>query len=270
MVLSRLAPRLYQNYLMPDRLPEYRAVLGDIRERGYRFLTMAAFADAAMNGGRPQHPVCVLRVDVDGDPGGAAQMFEIERTLGIQATYYFRLSTIDRALVTRMAEHGTEVGYHFEELSILARRRGLRTAADLEPARDALRAHFRANLELFRERTGVSPKTIAAHGDFLNRRLGLSNNWFLDRPMLDELRIVAEVYEPWLTAHISLRVADRAAPIWWRPCPPAEALKRKPAVLNLVLHPRQWVRAPWGNTRADLGRVATEVEYRFNRLRARR
>lgn len=270
MVPFKLAPRLYQNYFMPDRLSEYRAMLSDIRERGYRFLTMAAFAETAKQGKPFESPICVLRVDVDSDARGAGRMFEIERALGIHATYYFRLSTIDRALIARMTEHGTEVGYHFEELSALARRHGVRNAEMAKAAREELRRHFRANFAAFRGRTGVAPKTIAAHGDFLNRRLGLFNNAFLDRPMLDELGIVAEVYELWLGRHISLRVADRAAPLWWRPCSPAEALAQNPAVLNLVLHPRQWVRDPWGNTCADFGRVAAEVEYRFNRLRARR
>jgi hypothetical protein len=99
--------------------------------------------------------------------------------------------------------------------------------------------------------------------------LGLRNNWFVDRALLDELGLIAEVYEPWLVSRITARVADRAAPLWWYPFSPEEALKSSPAVLLLVVHPRQWIRDPWGNTVADIERVGDEIRYRLNRIRAR-
>ena len=268
-LLSKIAPRLYQNYFMPDRLSEYRELLSGIQSCSYRFCTLAEFAQAARSGAVPDGKVAILRVDVDSNSRGARRMFEVERALGIRATHYFRLATIDRALIAEMTKHETEVGYHFEELSALARRRAFRNLADVEPAREELRRAFRKNLERFRQEADVSPRTVAAHGDFLNRRLGLRNNWFVDRALLEEMGLLAEVYEPWLVSRVSARVSDRAAPLWWYPSSPEEALKSSPRVLLLIVHPRQWVRSPFGNTAEDLGRMGAEIQYRLNRIRAR-
>jgi len=268
-VFSKLWPRLRQNYLMPDRLDEYRLLLTGIRHRGYRFLPLVEFANTIRAGNTTNAPTCLLRVDVDSDPRGAGRMFAVERELGIRSTYYFRLSTIDRALIAEMVQHGTEIGYHFEEASTLARQRGYRSAADVEDAREELRAQFRANVAKFHERTGVTPRTVAAHGDFLNRRLGVSNNCFVDRALLDELEISAEAYERWLVSHISARIADRPAPRHWHPYPPEVALASNPAVVSLIVHPRQWVRHSSSNARADWERVWAEAEYGLNRWRRR-
>lgn len=255
---------------MADRLNEYRQLLSGILERGYGFMTMADFACSVRAGNPPEAQAALLRVDVDSDPRGAGRMFEVERELGIRSTYYFRLSTMDRRLAAAMAQRGTEVGYHFEEASTLARRRGLRSAADVERCRDILREHFRENVMLFGKGAGVTPRTVAAHGDFLNRKLGISNNFFIDGALLEELSIVAEAYQKWLVSRISARIADRPPPQNWQPHPPQEVLKSSPAVLSLVFHPRQWVRNPWANARADLDRVLAETEYRLKRLRAGR
>jgi len=256
--------RVYQNYLMPDRLPQYGRLLSIIRDRGFRFSTMAEFAELVKSGRPIEGPICVLRVDVDSDPNGAGGMFEQECALNIRSTYYFRLSTIDQALIRKMVGHGTEVGYHFEEIASFVRRRGLRRRQDVTVALPELREQFCRNFDRFSRETGVSPRTVAAHGDFLNRRLGVTNNEILDSVLMAELNIVAETYEPWLVSRISARVSDRPAPQWWHPCSPMEALENRPDVLCVVVHPRQWVRNPWLNMWLDLQRGAAEIEYRAN------
>jgi len=127
-----------------------------------------------------------------------------------------------------------------------------------------LKEQFRANLVYFRAETGAASQTVAAHGDFLNRRLGVDNNVFLDQELMDELGIVAEVYQSWLWQSAFARVADRPFPLCWRPHSPEMALAKEPRVLWLVLHPRQWVRDAWANTRADITRTSQELEYFWN------
>lgn len=270
MATSDIWAHFRQNYFMADRLPEYRQLLMTILERGYRFVPMADFARLVRGRNPLEGRLALLRIDVDSDPRGAARMFEVERELGIRSTYYFRLSTIDVALIGRMTQHGTEVGYHFEEASNLARRRGIRSAAEVERCRDILREDFRENVTLFGKRAGVTPLTVAAHGDFLNRKLGISNNFFIDDALLDELGIIAEAYQKWLVSRVVARIADRPPPQNWQPQPPEEVLKNTPAVLLLVMHPRQWVRNPRANACADIDRVWAETEYRLKRLRAGR
>jgi hypothetical protein len=255
----------WQNFLMPDRLDEYRALLRLLLAKGYVFQTMAEFAVGVREERRLADRVCVLRNDVDSDPSGAGRMFEIDRVEGVRATYYFRLSTIDRTLIARMCAAGAEVGYHYEELATLAKRAGLRSRPDVEQCIGAIRNMFRRNVEEFRLATGVSPRTIAAHGDFANRRLGIPNNLAIDRALMDEFGILAETYEPWLMRAATARLADRAAPVWWHPCAPESALKRDPAVLYILLHPRQWVRAPMRNLGLDILRAVDGIRYGINR-----
>lgn len=268
MRFAKIGPRLHQSYFMQHRMAEYRTLLKQILEHNYRFLTACQYATLIRDNNPPNVPVCILRVDVDTDPCGAGRMFEVEQELGVRSTYYFRLSTIDRALIARVALHGSEAGYHFEELSTLAHHRGLRRGFDIALIRDELRRGFRNNVERFCELTGVTPRTVAAHGDFLNRRLGVMNNAFVDRQLLDEVGIIAEISQIGLWQRGTARVADRPAPVWWQPCPPQIMLKKSPPVLWLVLHPRQWIGNWRANLRADLSRAFAEAEYMWNRLTA--
>lgn len=257
----------YQNFLMPDRLSAYRQLLRNILDRGYRFLTIESFASEVRSNAISPGPRCVLRIDIDSDPEGASRMFHAASAEGVQATYYFRLATLHPPLAQRIVAHGSEVGYHFEELATYAKRHGLRTAAEVNRHLPEIREEFRRNAALFRDTMGVMPHTIAAHGDFLNRRLGIKNSHVVDLALMEEYGIVAETHEPWLMRAVDARVSDRPAPRWWHPRSPDESLAASPDVLYILVHPRQWVRAPLHNLFLDLQRGAEEIHYRWRSLR---
>lgn len=261
-VLHSLTWHLYQSFLMRDRLSAYRDLLGCIAERGYTFSTVADFAADVRATGRSRHTrVCVLRIDIDSDPRGATRMFEIAEAHGIHATYYFRLSTLEPALARRIRAQGSEAGYHFEELATFAKRHGLRTAAQVDARIPDIRAEFRRNIMFFRDAVGELPRTIAAHGDFLNRRLRLWNNHIVTPALLEEFGIVAETRDDWLIRAVTARISDRPAPRWWHPRTPFEALAEHPPVLYLLVHPRQWARAPLHNAALDFHRAMEEAAY---------
>lgn len=266
---TQLRSHLLQNYWMTDRLPEFRQILLTIRDAGYRFTTVAEFAQEALQRRRFAQRLCVLRIDVDSDPDGAGRIFDVANDLGLPGTYYFRLSTIDAKVVRRIAGSGSEVGYHFEEIATAIKGFGLRNKRQVEASLAIIRQEFRRNISLFHDKTGVWPRTIAAHGDFLNRRLRITNDRLIDRALLGEFNILAETNEPWLAHPVSARISDRPAPSWWHPESPVEALKRMPDVLYLLVHPRQWVPRPLLNTGLDLLRVGAEIQYRWRSWRAR-
>ena len=225
---------------------------------------MAEFAET-VKPGKAVKVRSMFRVDVDSDARGARRMFEIERALGIQATYYFRLSTIDRALIAEMigARHGSRLS--FRRAFDLARRRGLRNATDGERYRSELRNEFREQLFPFRS----APACRREHRGpwrFPQPQAGRLQQRFLDRPMLDELGIVAEAYELWLVDRFRSRVADRPPPLWWRPMPPAEVLAQAGGAKS------RGASAPMGarSVRQYLRRFRTgwaEAEYRLSLLR---
>lgn len=103
------------------------------------------------------------RHDIDTDVGGARAFFEIEKALGIRASYYFRLSTIDRDLMREINSYGSEVGYHYEELATHAKRYGLNTPAVARAHMDAITAELSATSALWSNRSASrsspSPRT---------------------------------------------------------------------------------------------------------------
>lgn len=253
---------------MGDRLALYRALLRRLKALGYRFHTMSDYVDAASRGETFAYPVCLLRNDVDSDPAGAARMVACDREESVRATYFFRLSTLDAALVARITAHGGEVGYHYEEIATAARRLGLTRAGEIDRNMDAICAAFRNNLIHFRERARLGPRIVAAHGDFLNRRLGIANRHLLTPALRSELGIVADAYDPVLHDWLAARYSDRPAPQWWHPADPMQALASRPATVSILVHPRQWVCSPAANAKLAITRASHEIIWRFRAARS--
>jgi len=62
--------------------------------------------------------VAIFRHDVDKKPENALAMAELEKSLGISSTYYFRTipDSFDLKVILRILEMGHEIGYHYEVL----------------------------------------------------------------------------------------------------------------------------------------------------------
>ena len=263
---QRLYYRVYQDVFMRSRLGRYRDLLRALLGAGYQFTTIAEAASAAA---LPER-LCLLRNDVDSDPATAARMFACDRDFGIRATYYFRLATIDRNLASRIAAYGSEVGYHFEEIATYAKQFGLRSKEDVDAHLDSIRALFRRNISEFEKLTGVRPRTIASHGDFANRQIGVANHHLLTRPLLDELGLVAHAYDDKVFSRLDARFADAPAPLWWRPADPAKSLSTPPRSMTILVHPRQWQCSPAENLRQLSRRMWEEMAWSVRRARYRR
>jgi hypothetical protein len=263
---ASLRHRLYQDFFMGSRLGEYRSLLSRLKELGYEFRTMADFAETPGRGETPNRPTCLLRNDIDSDSGGAARMFACDRNEGVRATYFFRLATIDAGLAREIVRHGGEVGYHFEEIASAAKRLGLRSRQQIDNNLDLIRHRFRENVALFRSMTGISPRIVASHGDFANRRIGVPNHYLLTRSLMDELGIVADAYDPRIHAGLDARYSDFPAPEWWRPQDPALSSEDRPRTISVLVHPRQWICSPWLNLRLDAARLWEEARWRRQRV----
>jgi hypothetical protein len=260
-MLKQVGYRLYQDLLMPSRLGTYDRLLRRIAARGYSFLRIVDMAEWARSGRGPEM-ACVLRMDVDSDVPTAQRMFEIASANGIRGTYYFRKSTFNAALMRRIEAQGSEVGYHYEELSTLARLLGLGGKADIDAHLLEIQECFAKNLLEFANILGHPPKTIASHGDFVNRKLGLANHYAIDMSMRERFGIVAEAYDEWLNVHVRVRCSDRGPPMWWKPVTPDEAIDRLVPCIHLVVHPRQWHANIRENLRLGAERTYQEALWR--------
>jgi hypothetical protein len=270
--LRRLGDRVYSDFLMGSRLDDYQRWLEGALEAGYQVRSVGATWQLIGEGGLdPAQRHLVLRHDVDTDPGTAAAMWDIERRLQISSSYFFRLSTLDPRLMTEIDAAGSEASYHYEELATIAKRRGLRTPEDLLDHLQEARDHFAGNIKRLRASTGLPMRVVAAHGDFVNRRLGIANWVVLSDPEFRRsVSIELETYDREYLDHLPRRYTDAAPPLHWEPSDPATAVREGETIISVLVHPRQWRANPMANARDDIWRVVEGLRFEFvPRLRAR-
>lgn len=137
---------------MPDfTLSVYQKVLESLQQSGYVLQPFREFKLSSL--GR----VVVLRHDVDRYPKNALKMAELEASLDIMATYYFRVipSVFKPNIIIKIADLGHEIGYHYEDL------------ATAKGNFDEAIKNFEINLNTLRQYYPV--KTICRHGSPLSR-----------------------------------------------------------------------------------------------------
>ena len=269
---GKISERVYGDFLMSSRLAVYRALLETALEAGYKVVSIEGFW-ALIRGGivDPASRYMVLRNDIDTGPKTARAMWRIERSLGIVSSYFFRLSSLDLALMADIGSAGGEASYHYEELATVAKRRHLRTPAEalryLPEAQDL----FRLNLDRLRVSSGQPIRIVASHGDFVNRKLGLTN-WLIlvDQPFRAEVGIELETYDAAFMDHVTSRHADLTNPPYWTPADPLLAIERGEPVIYVLVHPRGWQVERGLNARDDLVRGWQSLWYALPGRRRRR
>jgi hypothetical protein len=99
----------------------------------------------------------ILRHDVDKIPENAFAMAQLENTLGIKSTYYFRTikEVFDPEIIKKISELEHEIGYHYETLS------------EAEGDYNVALKMFEKDLKTFRK--VVEIKTICMHGSPLSK-----------------------------------------------------------------------------------------------------
>ncbi len=262
--LHRLAERVYADVLMPSRLGAYAEFLATAIEAGYTVVGVGPFWRAGDARADETRRVLVLRHDVDTDPGTASAMWRVDQRLGIDSSYFFRLATLDANLASRVADAGGEASYHYEELATIIKRRRLRSRQAAIGALPEAREMFACNVDRLRAATGLPIRVVAAHGDFVNRRLGISNSEILaDTTFRGEVGIELEAYDPQYVARLSSYFSDTLHPRYWEPSDPVTAIRAGDPVVSVLVHPRHWRADPVGNVLDDARRLADEVRFRI-------
>lgn len=141
-------------------LKTYGSLIAALSEQDYRFVCFNDYLS------EPSGRVVILRHDVDRLPENSLRMALQEHASGIRGTYYFRIvpSSFDLDVIRKIHSLGHEIGYHYEDLVIVSRRRGrIREEELVEAAIES----FSANLEKLRKVVPVT--TICMHGSPLSR-----------------------------------------------------------------------------------------------------
>jgi hypothetical protein len=257
--------RTYSDFLMSDRLDSYEALIQEALERGYRFHSILSFFQLLVNQElEASENYVVLRHDVDTDTATARQMWGREVRLGIRSSsYYFRLSTLDIPLMQEIQQAGHEASYHYEELSEMVKAKGFSGPQEVAEVMPRIKESFRRNITRLRETTGLPMLTVAAHGDFVNRRLGISNQVILeDLEFRRRMNILAEAYDETLMRHVTSRHSDTHYPYFWLHGDPEAAIRSAGHVVHILMHPRHWHASVLANIRDDAERIWQDVAYR--------
>lgn len=267
MILSSIWRRVYADFLMPSRLGAYRELLELATRQGYTFHSVQSF-HLECQSGSPSLPALILRHDIDSDIATAREIWKIEKSLDVRSSFYFRLSTIDVPLMQSIEATGSEASYHYEELATIAKRRRIRSAGEVESILGEAREMFAHNLLNLRAKTGLPMRTVASHGDFVNRALGVPNHVMLrDLALRKRLDIELETYDHEAMSRVEVRCADVEYPLYWLPSDPEEALRRGTKVVYVLTHPRQWRVARMENLYLLLNRIAEGLSYRWGYAR---
>jgi len=257
--LKGIGSRIFTDYISSGRWADYRAFLSAAKDAGYQFICHRDTVSAL--GGRDER-LFFLRHDIDTDASIAGRMFAIEQDLGVSSSYYFRLCTADIPLMREIADSGCEVGYHYEEIADYAKEHGLKTREAVLKSMDAIRMRFLGNFRALESEVGRKILTIAAHGDWINRKLGIPNQELVDENIRQATGIVLEAYDAVLNGRFDFRTSD-ANPDFWGSASPAEGISLSRRAILVLVHPRQWQRSPGARFCLDLQRCFEEVQFRF-------
>lgn len=130
---------------------KYSELCNELIINGYTILTVKEYL-----ANRPEKGYAILRHDVDTKPHRSLRLAQLEYSLGISSTYYFRHTreVFHPKIIKEVADLGHEIGYHYE---VLSKEKG-----------DYLKAItlFEKELTDFREITEIS--TICMHGSPLS------------------------------------------------------------------------------------------------------
>jgi len=131
---------------MDFTLKKYASLLNTLISKGYSFQTFEQFLQSS------KEKVIVLRHDVDLKAINSLRTAQIEHSLGIKASYYFRVipQSNQPQIIKNIADLGHEIGYHYEDLSLFK--------GNTEQAIQ----HFEKQLNYFRQFYAV--KTVCMHG----------------------------------------------------------------------------------------------------------
>jgi hypothetical protein len=189
-------------------------------------------------------------------------MWDIDRSLGVRGSYFFRLSTRDVELMGEVDRGGAEASYHYEEIATEAKRRGLRSAEEVHRIMPEIQELFRRNLESLRRDSGAPMTIVASHGDWVNRRLGIANWEILkDRDFRRQVGVELEVYDEEFRGQLGSRHSDRSYPRFWDRNSPHAAFEAGVPIVSVLVHPRHWRVDRRDNLREDLGRLVEELRF---------
>lgn len=262
---NRIIKLIYNDIFRPSRINIYQSLLKEAIDAGYSTCSHYEFLQLIKQDKvNPQTKYLLIRNDVDTDPRTAEMMFDVEKELGIKATYYFRHRTISRRIMDKISAGGSEVAYHYEEIATYAKKHKLKTVQEVDLHIEEIRKVFVENLKNFRLNYGLSSSSVASHGDFVNIYLKIPNKYLLNDKIRQECNIELEAYDTILNSILTCRIADLGdVDRIWTPLGMSTAIFNNEKILLVLVHPRQWHTRVCSNLKENYYRLIEGIKYKL-------
>ncbi len=223
-----------------SRLDEYRSIIELALQQGYIVTSLLDWYEHDFYTGKK---VLILRHDVDYDAQGAFRMYEIEKSLGVKSTFYYRWYTVHPYTMAKIHSDGFEVSLHFETLATYCRNKKITQASQLtETHYEEAYQNLLNEIDTF-EKEFWKIKTICSHGDQRNRLIGIPNHVILQGKDLSRLGIYFETYDEPIKSLFDTYISDssiKANHAWRYGVPPEHAIQNGNASICLLTHPQHW------------------------------
>ena len=249
----RIIKRLYNDFLRPCKIGDYEKVIKKAKELGYEFHTIRSF-EQVIGHKQTGKKYLILRRDVDTkDIKILRKMLEVEKKYGARCSYYFRLSTFDIQLMQDIEKFGGEASYHFEEIASFCYEHKKIDLGFVNTHMNLIRQNFIDNYKEMKALTGLRMDTVASHGDFINVKLGIRNNYLIDERVRKDTGIIREAYDREHEGELDCNIFDLGEKDFAQEI--IEVLESGAQTVEWLTHPRQWNSPFWVNLKEEISRV---------------
>lgn len=244
--------RIYNDYFLPDRMNDYEKLLKCYLDKNYEFICVKDYKIM-----QDDKKYIFIRHDIDSDVKIARKMFEVEKKLNIKSTYYFRLSTFDKRLVQDILKYGSEVGYHYEEVATYCKEKKKYTKNFVDENIIEIQKLFISNVEYIKNEYNIKLLSIASHGDFINRKIGITNKYLYTNKLKKNMKLI-EAYD--IEDNIDFRTSDCMYPKFFK-TDPLKGIKENNKKVLLLIHTRYWGKNPLERFKLDFKRIIDAIIY---------
>ena len=229
----------------------YRNLLESLKTKFFNFLPFSNYSEKLVT---LEDSSIILRHDVDLMPENSLLTAELEESLGIRGTYYFRIipETFKPDIIQEISALGHEIGYHYEDMDLVK-------ADNLDCHIDLAFESFKRNLERLRK---IAPiKTICMHGSprakYDNKLIWTKYNYkelgIIGEPYLDldfnEFGYLTDTGRRWNGDKVSVRdLVNSKYNFNFRTTKQIiENIDKLPAKIMFTIHPQRWHNSifPW-------------------------
>jgi hypothetical protein len=241
--------KLFTKYLQNNRIKEYENIIKLALKKDYEIISLRDYVEEKFNNNKK---LLILRHDVDHRSLGTKMMFEVEKKYGVHSSFYFRNSTFEAKLMKEIESYGSEASLHFETIADFVKANDIKSKEELLKINDWQKRCLdilKCNIERFRKLIDLPCITIASHGEYENRLVGIPNNYLTeDISVYDYLGIKLEAYNQDFINKVTCYISDVPIEIndgYRYGVTPIKAIEKDEKIILFLSHPNHWHYSKW-------------------------